>query len=353
MDLLLVNKNIILGGHMKNIFTNRKKLLKKNICVLALASALSATSAYADCDSCQELSTISNNTAAIANNTSFLGEMASSIQGIILTTTNALFGQLPDIANTTAQYAAIPSVQDAAFEDQRALLSEIETTFKGSVNDGETAEDAYKNIFDNYLIDDGAPSFNSANASAASLFLNPSKADYYNEESGQKAAAEKYIQLLSGAALASQRAPDKSWLKNSDNKNKKFTRAMVSQYYTFNATQSLIADNLAYVYGMNTGHDMNGSLDDYSGSTISESGLLKYIQLNKVENEDWYTQLGTMAISAIMQEQTILMAGAFLELTRIEGLLRRQLVTESASASTSLIMARALAQEIGKMNKPK
>lgn len=334
-----------------------KKTIAKTTLATAVALTLCTSTAYADdssCNSCQELSNISDSTAQVAESTSFLSSISSSMEGILIGATNALFGNLPDTDYSPAEFSAIPAVQNAAFEDQRELLSAVEKNYHGSYEEDQTPIDSYSNIFGSYLLQnsDGSTNtdtFDPANASATALFLNPSEAGYYTDE--QKAAAETYIQLLSGAALSSQRVPDPSWLHNGTQKKDAMTRRMVSQYYTFNAMQSLIADNLSYIYGLNTGHDMDGEIPSYDDSKISESGLIKFIQLDKVENSKWYEDLSSMAISALLQEQVILTAGAFLELTRIEQLLRRQLATESASASTTLTLVQGLGKAMASGDK--
>ena len=339
---------------MKTTSANNKTLLKRTLLSSAVATLLSTSAAYA-CDSCTELTTISDNTTQISSSLTTLDSLISTMQGILTASTGALFGSLPDNDYSPAEFSAIPAVQSAAHNDETSLLNAVETNFRGTYEENKTAENAYNNIFGSYLMQnsdgsDSNASFDTSNASASSLFLDPGETGYYTDD--QQTTAETYIQLLSGAAVSTQRAPDKSWLHNDNSKERKYTRSQVSQYFTMNAIQSLVADNLSYIYSLNTGHPVDGDLGNYQESSISESGLIKYIQQNKVENPSWYTDIGMMAISALLQEQVILTAGAFLELTRIEDLMKRQLAMQSASTSTSLIMMQGLAEQISKMNKP-
>ncbi|MCD8499830.1 MAG: hypothetical protein LRY43_01665 [Gammaproteobacteria bacterium] len=130
---------------------------------------------------------------------------------------------------------------------------------------------------------------------------------------------------------------------------KKKIRTEVSSYYTYSAIQSAIADNFAYIYGLNTGQTIDGTLKDYSSTFMSESGIINYILSQKAVNPDWYDQINNMGVIGLMREQTILLGGSFLMLTRIEESLKRILVTNSAQTTLSLIGSKALSDTLSEL----
>lgn len=294
------------------------------------------------CDTCSQLNTISDNTTQSNN----------LLQKLLETVTRALFGSLYNLGNTMTAFTAIPAVQNNRYTDEQTLLHTIETTYQGSSDEGKTLDNNYNAIFNNYLLP-GGESFDANNASIAALYLNPSDTNFYSED--QRLTAQRYIALASGAAMSTVRKPSNTWLtvsKDSSDKDKKNIRQKVSSYYTFSAIQSAIADNFAYIYGLNTGQPIEGTLDNYSKAMISESGLITYILSQKAENQDWYTQLKDMGIIGLLREQTILLGGSFLMLTRIEEDLRRILVTNSAQATLALLGTQTLTDAISQIPKP-
>ena len=314
-----------------------------------VASLFIASTSYADCDTCSQLVTMNttlNNiyavdTSILANSAS----VASSMDKLLQLLTTALFGILPSISNSMAEFTIVPGVQSNTYAEQQSLRTTLDLAYQGSAEENQTFKNNYKTLFSNYLLGgDGATSLDTAFMSASSLYLDPSKPGYYNET--QKSNAKRYVALLSGSAADHLRIPSSAWLSNKDNKGQDNIRTVVSNYYTFNAIHSAIADNLAYVYALNTGHDLQGSLNNYSDSMISESGLLTYIQQNKVENQNWFKQLAVISLSSTMKEATILIAGCFLELQRIEELQRRILVTESTSTSLLMMTTQDLSQKM-------
>ncbi len=330
--------------------TKRRLLAQTALASLLYFSLNTGAQAQSSCDTCAQLSTLNSYAQDTSTNTA---TSSSLLQQLLQTVTLALFGTFYDIGNSMAAFTAIPAVQNNGYADQQALLHTVETTYKGSKESDSTIINNYKTIFDNYLLPEGnGASFNEDNASIAALYLNPSEASFYSED--QRLAAQRYIILASGAAMSKVRKPSSDWLTVSDDntdKDKEKIRNNVSAYYTYSAIESAIADNFSYIYGLNTGQVIDGTLENYNGSTISESGLLKYIQSQKAENEEWYDQLKNMGVTGLMREQTILLGGSFLMLSRIEEDLRRILITNSAQTSLTLIGTQTLTQIISQIPK--
>jgi hypothetical protein len=308
---------------------------------------------YADCDTCSELvtmnTTLNNIYAADASIEANTASIADSMNKVLQVLTSALFGTVPSIGNSMAEFTIIPGVQSNTYAEQQSIRSTLDTAYQGSAEENQTFKGTYKTLFSNYLLGgDGATSLDNGFISASALYLDPSKTGYYDET--QKANAQRYIALLSGAATNHLRTPSSAWLSNKDNKEQENTRNVVSSYYTYNAIHSAIADNLAYVYALNTGHDLQGSLNNYSSSMISESGLVTYIQQNKVQNQNWFKQLAVMSLSGTLKEATILIAGCFMELQRIEELQRRLLVTQSTNTALLMMTTQDLSQKMNQAN---
>lgn len=318
---------------------------KKLACIVLTSALFLPLSANAQsCDTCSQLSTLNAYTQDIDTNSAASNNLLSSLLTLL---TNALFSTLPSIANTQAALTSLPEVQKNSYVAQQNLLHAVEAAYNGSSSNDATLTNNYKTIFQNYLLQekDSAPTFDPNNASIASLYVNPAAAGSYSED--QKLAAQRYIMLASGAAISTAQKPG-SWLKiNSDNPDpdKKKIRNAVSNYYTLSAIQSAIADNFAYVYGLNAPQPLiYGPLENYEGNTISESGLFTYIATQKVENAQWYIDINGMGIGGLLKEQTIVLGSCFLMLSRIEEDLRRLLITNSTQATLSLAMAQQMTQ---------
>lgn len=306
------------------------------------ASLLISSASYAECDTCSQMITMNTTLSGIYTNT---GSMTSAMSKLLELLTLALFSTVPSISDSMAEFTIIPSLQNSTYTEQQRMRQILDTAYQGSSEENQTFKSIYQTLFNNYLLGgDGATSIDPAIMSAASLYLDPSQPGYYDET--QKANAQRYIALLSGSAVDRLRTPANSWLSNKESKDQDNVRNVVSNYYTFNAIHSAIADNLAYIYALNTGHTLEGSLNDYGQSMMSESGLLTYIQHSKITNEDWFTQLAVMPLSGVLKEATILIAGCFLELQRIEEIQRRLLVTESTSTSLLMMTTQDLAQKL-------
>lgn len=313
-----------------------------------LFSLNTAVQAQASCDTCSQLTQLNayaedTNTYTVATNT--------TLNTLLERVTLALFGALPALGNgsVAAAFSVVPTVQSNGYAEQQALLHTLETAYQGNADKDSTLINNYSIIFGDYLLQNAnsATSFNTANASIAALYLDPSKPGFYSE--AQQAQAETYIKLVSGTALSQLRKPSSDWLtvhSGKEDPDRAFIRNQVSNYYTYSALQSAITDNFTYIYGLNKGKKITGSLDDYTESSISESGLFTYIQTQKPENPDWYKQIGGMGVVGLMREQTILMGGCFLMLSRIEEDIRRLLVTNSAQASLLLIAAQSISQSM-------
>lgn len=296
------------------------------------------------CDTCAQLSTLNAYSQDIDTNAATSSNTLSSLLTLL---TNSIFSVLPSLGNTQVALTNIHNVQSDGYLAKQGLLSAVETSFNGSSNTDATMTNNYKTIFQNYLLqqEDSASSFDPRNASIASLYVNPAIAGSYSDE--QKLTAQRYIMLASGAAISTAKKPG-SWLKidsNNADADKKRIRTTVSNYYTLSAIQSAIADNFAYIYALNTPQPLiNGPLDNYNGNTISESGLFTYIASQKIENPDWYQEIGTMTIGGLLKEQTVLLGSCFLMLSRIEEDLRRLLITNSTQVTLSLATAQAMNQ---------
>lgn len=314
------------------------------------------------CDTCSKLNSIekseqniSTNTENISTNTQNISTNTSTasteLYDILTLLTNALFSELPSLGNTQVALTNIHDAQNNSFNTQQTLLHDIETTYKGNSSTDGTLTDNYQAIFKGYLLKESgsASSFDPNNASIAALSLNPSVAGYYSPE--QQEAARNYILLASGAAMSTAQAPG-SWLTDKiDDKNpdpgKKQVRSAVSAYYTYSAIQSAIADNFAYLYGLNTPQPLiDGPLEDYSGSTISESGLFTYIESQKIENPKWYEEIGGMGMWGLLKEQTVLLGSCFLMLSRIEEDLRRILIMGSVQTTMTLTALQSTSQAL-------
>ncbi|MCD8524201.1 MAG: hypothetical protein LRY67_00030 [Gammaproteobacteria bacterium] len=316
------------------------------VSLLLTPIAASADSASSACDTCSQLQIISAYSQDTSTNTAATNSWLQQLIGVV---TNALFGTLYDLGNTMTAFTAIPALQNNGYNDQLSLLHTVETTYQGNSDKNATLENNYKTIFNNYLLPNGG-TFDVNNASIATLYLNPSSAGYYTDD--QRLAAQRYIVLASGAAMSTMRKPSQDWLKIDDksaNKDEKKIRTEVSSYYTYSAIQSAIADNFAYIYGLNTGQTIDGTLKDYSSTFMSESGIINYILSQKAVNPDWYDQINNMGVIGLMREQTILLGGSFLMLTRIEESLKRILVTNSAQTTLSLIGSKALSDTLSEL----
>lgn len=304
------------------------------------------------CDTCTQLSTLNSYAQDTSTNTA-----ASS--GFLERITQALFGIFyhlgEDFGNTAVAFTAVPAIQKNSYADQLSLLHAIETTYKGNdSNDSNTTLiKNYNTIFNNYLLDKGK-TFDENNASIAALYLDPSAATFYSDD--QKLTAQRYIALASGAAMSQVRKPSSDWLKvgsTNPDADKTKIRNSVSAYYTYSAIESAIADNFSYIYGLNTGQPITDGdgLKNYNGNMISETGIFTYIQSQKVENPTWYNTIGSMGVIDLLQEQTILLGGSFLMLSRIEEDLRRILITNSAQTSLTLIGTQLLTQTVSQIPK--
>lgn len=324
--------------------------MKKTILSACLLVCLFSVG-YADgsgCDTCQQLSTLNLTAEAMESDAA---TSRSHLDTLLQRITMALFGSLPALGNgdVMAAFSILPQVQNDNYTEQANLLATVETEYKGSASSDDTLTNNYSQIFGNYLLQqtDSAPSFDEKKASIASLSPNPTDLSFYSEE--QQAAAETYIKLVSGAAASNLQKPASDWLTISTShelRDKKNIRQTVANYYTFSAIQSAIADNFAYLYSLNRGEKIVGTLSNYSGQSISQNGVLNYVQTQKTENPEWYTQVGGMGIVGLLREQTILMGGCFLMLSRIEGDLRRLLITNSVQSTLGLMTTQQLTEKL-------
>lgn len=307
----------------------KRRLLAHAVLIASLYIPLNvnADQSALTCDVCSKLDTL-NTTETSTNN---------FLQKLLAIVTDALFGNFYSIDNTMSAFTAVPAVENNGYSDQQALLTAIETSYQGSSDQDATFTNNYSTLFNDYFLGGKTP-FNPSDASISALYLNPTDpASYYSDD--QSLSARRYIMLVSGAAESKLRKPD-SWLteNGADTKDEKTKiRQQVTDYYTFSAMQSAVADNFAYIYGLNTGQAIDGSLDQYSSGMISASGLLTYIQSQKAENVDWYSQLKTLGVADLLREQAILLGGSFLMLSRIEEDLRRLLVTNSVQTSLNIM----------------
>lgn len=318
---------------------------------LLYAALNNSAEAQSTCDTCAQLTTLNTYTQDTSTNTA---TEVTLLQQLLQTVTNALFGVLPALGNGNimAAFTTLPTVEKSVYNDTKIVQTNSETYYQGSTAGSGTLTSNYNTIFHNYLLqeEDSSSSFDPKNASISSLYLNPNEAPFHTQD--QNIIAANYIYLASGAAASQMRKPSSDWLTvSSDHKSRDQNkiRKMVSSYYTYTAIQSAIADNFAYIYGLNTGKKFSGTLENYSGSMISESGLFDYIQSQKVENPAWYQQLSGMGVVGILKEQTILVGGCFLMLSRIEEDLRRLLIINSAQTSISLMGTSTLTEQLSKL----
>lgn len=329
------------------------KLISHLGLVASISVALFSTTAQASCDSCTNA--IIENTAATADNTATI---VSYMDELVQKVSTAMFSSAPAVGGNMPAFVAIPATQNLAYGDQLTQLEIMEKNFQGSSETDQTLIDNYKNIFGNYLLQgsDSITDFPIANVSVASLYTDPSlysasstdtsEPNFYSDD--QAAIAQKYIQIVSGSANSSWQKPDSTWLKIGDKtkgKDKKKIRKYVSNYYTYVAIQSAIADNFAYIYSMNTGYTLDGTLSNYDGSKINEMGLIDYL-LRQIETEDWYTNIAALSLSSAMKVATVLLGGCFLELVRIEHVLNRLLVTQSAQSTLDVMNGTVLTQNM-------
>lgn len=308
-----------------------------------------ASVGHADgCDTCQQFSTLNTTAEKMEGDTA---TTSSTLDTLLQRITLALFGTLPALGNgnVMAAFSILPTMQSDNYDTQKDILNKLETGYQGSTNSNSTLTDNYRQIFGDYLLqeEDSVANFDEKKASIASLYLDPAETSFYSEE--QQAAAETYIKLVSGTAASNMHKPSSDWLTISsahESRDKKNIRHTVSSYYTFSALQSAIADNFAYLYSLNKGEKIVGTLSDYAGTSISQNGLLRYIQTQKTENPEWYSQIGGMGMVGLLKEQTILMGGCFMMLSRIESDLRRILVTTSVQATIGLIGTQQLTEKL-------
>lgn len=324
--------------------------LKKIIVGLgSLILSVSAALADGSCDTCQQLSQLNTTAQNTETNTA---TSSSTLNSLLQQTTYAFSGsgQTLGNGNIMAAFSIMPQMGANSYNAQATLLHTIETEYQGNANSStSTMSDNYSEIFHNYLLqeEDSIGSFNEKNASVSSLYLDPSQGGFYTDD--QQVAAETYIKLASGVAMSSMQKPSSDWLTiNPDHvtRDQNNIRRKVGAYYTFSALQSAIADNFAYIYSLNKGEKISGSLENYSGKSISQSGILNYIETQKTENPNWYSDLGGMGILGLLREQTILLGGCFVMLMRIEEDLRRLLITNSVQTSVSLIGTQQLTDKL-------
>jgi hypothetical protein len=313
--------------------------IKKSISRLGLAASVSAalfatTVQAQSCDSCTN--TIIENTAATADNTAGIEAYMEELVGNM---TTAMFSSAPAVGSNMPAFVAIHKAQTNAYGDQLTQLKTMEENFQGSSDEDQTLITNYQNVFGDYLLQNekSISEFSADNVSVASLYTDPSTPSYYRNDD-EVSAAQKYIQIVSGSASSSWQKPG-SWLEINDDsadKDEKKIRKYVSNYYTYMAIQSAIADNFAYIYSLNTGYSIDGSLSNYDDSSISEMGLVDYL-LNQIESEEWYSDVAALSISSAMKVATVLLGGCFLELVRIEHVLDRLLITQSAQSTLDLV----------------
>lgn len=333
--------------------------IKKSIVHLGVSAALLAITTQAQsCDSCtnaiidntgdtaNNTAHTANYTADTANNTSLI---ASYMKEVVDMLTVALFSSAPNIGSNMPAFVALPEAQTNAYSDQLTQLKTIEQNFQGSSDEDQTLIDNYKNIFGNYLLqnNDSISEFSTDNVSVASLYTDPSEPNYYRNDD-EISAAQKYIQIVSGSASSTWQKPSSDWLKINDDtveKDEKKIRKYVSNYYTYMAIQSAIADNFAYIYSLNTGYSMDGGLSNYDDSKISEMGLINYL-LNEIESTDWYSNVAVLSLSNAAKIATVLLGGCFLELVRIEHVLDRLLITQSAQSTLDLVNGAILSENM-------
>lgn len=319
---------------------HRRRLFNIVFSTFTCFSLFTTAQAQSSCDTCAQLTTL--NTYSEDSNT--------TLNKLLERVTYALFGTLPALGNgnTMAAFSIIPSLNSNAYQQQQTMLTTVETNYQGRDDDDKTLNNNYHRIFNDFLLkqEGSISSFDEKKASISSLYIDPSKPTFYNDT--QQAQAEAYIQLASGVAVSQMRKPSATWLTIGSNENSDKTniRKKVGSYYTYSALQSAIADNFAYIYGLNKGKKITGNLKDYSESSISESGLFTYIQKEKPENPAWYSELTGMGVVSLLREQTILLGASFLMLARIEADLRRILVTNSAQATIALIGTQTLSDKL-------
>jgi hypothetical protein len=281
------------------------------------------------CSRCALLQAIEKNTSATANYLAKALDMFSV----------AFFGKLPSLGLSMASMTAMPSIEESAFADQIDMTTTLEEFYQGQT-DGTTATVNYNEIYKDYLlnVDNAATSFDPANASASSLFLNQSDAYYYSE--AQKSAAQTYMAILSASGTSKLQKPDASWLSVTDSSNSYEQNLQimdyVTAYYQLAAAQSLVDHNLTYIYAENTGQNMDEELENYPESKISESALLHYYLSEKLYNTNWHASLGAMGFGAAIKEGVELLGAILLETRRIETLQKMQLATNSATLAIGL-----------------
>lgn len=329
------------------------KLILTSLVSFSFNTALQAQSS-SSCDTCANLATLNTYAQDTSTNTA---EASGLLQTLLTRITLALFGALPALGNgsVAAAFSIAPTVENNAYTEQQTLLHSIETAYQGNSNDDGAFANNYSTIFGDYLLqtENSVASFDEKNASIAALYLDPSKATFYDDT--QQIQAENYVKLASGVAVSHMRKPSSDWLTISsdhENRDKTNIRKKVSSYYTYSALQSAIADNFTYIYGLNKGKKITGTLEDYPESSISESGLFTYIATQKPENPDWYKQLAGMGIVGLLREQAILTGASFLMLSRIEEDLHRILITNSTQATIALIGTQALSDKLSSVPQP-
>ncbi|MFN3234866.1 MAG: hypothetical protein ACE365_05590 [Gammaproteobacteria bacterium] len=298
---------------------------------------------FAECNACvylQDIDTNTDNSAtylkAIDTNTDqsaiYLGEIYDMLSDLTSDSPS-------DLSNTMASYTIYTGMLENSYSQGLEELSKLEAYFQGQ-DDGSTLSANYKSLFPKALGGEQSDDYFPNALSAKVLFLSPSTTSYYDDD--QDKEAQYYIAYLSGSASSQLKKPDDSW-ENTDSDDSEVATAIReynSFYYNVVAAQSLVAYNFSQLYALNKGQDLDtensDGLNNYSKSKISISGLLQYFVNEKASNEQWYEDLGSMTVTAVVKEIAMLVAGCLLELHRIEGLERQCLAAQTSLLSQAL-----------------
>lgn len=167
---------------------------------------------------------------------------------------------------------------------------------------------------------------------------------YYTQtySSDQQKAAKDYIKFLSGSAMPVQ-IPQGDSIEN---------KQTVNLLRTLQAVASLSAYNLSKVYASRLPVAKVSSLKvngiDVPGGKISQQGLMKYLMQAKVNNPKWYQEIAKSSPFTAMREGVFMLAAAVSELYQMQQNQQQIIVTQTATNTANLAMAKAMLTQMQK-----